>query len=67
MMIIRARFDGDSIEIPPGVRGLPPGEVLVIFENGANPSSNVESWLTASEPALAKVWDNEDDAVYDSL
>ncbi|MFH1108600.1 MAG: hypothetical protein V1790_05310 [Planctomycetota bacterium] len=67
MVIIRAHFDGDRIEMPREVRGLPPGEVILIFENGSRPSSDGKGWLGASEPALAKAWDNDDDAAYDSL
>ncbi|MDO8629088.1 MAG: hypothetical protein Q7R41_01235 [Phycisphaerales bacterium] len=67
MVIIRAEFDGDNVHVPPEARGLPPGEVILIFANGTQSPSEPGAWMSASEPAFAKAWDNEDDAAYDAM
>jgi len=67
VVIFRAQFDGERVLIPPEARGLPPGEVVLIFENGAGHPSDAEAWMSASESSLAKAWDNQDDAVYDRM
>ena len=66
MVVIKAHFDGEKIVMPDTARGLPPGEVILIFENGAG-SRETEAWMRGAESAFAKVWDNPEDAAYDSL
>lgn len=66
MQAIKTHFDGKTIQVPKELRKVPPGEVLVIIQDtGADDDSS--SWLKAQETAFAKVWDNDEDAVYDSL
>jgi len=67
MVVIRARFDGQQVIVPPEAHGLPPGEVILVFENGSQLTSETEAWMAAAEPAFKKVWDNSEDAVYHSL
>ena len=66
MRAIKTHFDGKSIKVPKELRDIPPGDVLVIV---AEPQSADESqaWLKAQETAFAKVWENDEDAIYDSL
>jgi hypothetical protein len=65
MTAIRATFDGDRVILPPEATGHGPGTVIVIFEDGADADRTL--WAVAQESALAKVWDNPDDAIYDDL
>jgi hypothetical protein len=65
MKAIKAHFDGKNVVVPPDAEGLPPGEVLLIF-NDSSESPDL-AWLRAQEPAFAKVWDNDEDAAYDEL
>jgi hypothetical protein len=64
MVAVKARFDGEKIIVPKELRGAPPGEVLVVFEPAREDDF---AWLKAQEQSFAKVWDNDEDAVYDSL
>ena len=65
MVAIKTQFDGKTIKVPKELRNAPPGEILVIVpEKETGPDT---SWLKAQETAFAKVWDNDEDAVYDSL
>lgn len=67
MHVIRGTFDGEKVIVPGEVRGLPPGEVIVVFENGAEPGAEREAWARLQESPFAKAWDNDEDAVYDAL
>ena len=67
MVAIKARFDGKKIVVPESLQGAPPGDVLIIFENLPGDQDEKQGWLKAQEAAFAKVWDNDEDAVYDSL
>jgi hypothetical protein len=50
MITLRARFDGQQIEVPPELRGSAPGEVLVVYP--ANEST--AELPPASRPSI---WD----------
>jgi hypothetical protein len=52
---------------PQGGDKAPPGEVLVIIQEGQPDADDTVSWLKAQETPFAKVWENDEDAVYDSL
>ena len=65
MVAIKTHFDGKTIKVPEQLRQAPPGEVLVIVQD-AGPRRD-SAWLEAQEASFAKVWDNDEDAVYDSL
>ena len=67
MKAIKAHFDGKTIKVPKELRKAVPGEVLVVFQETAPTSDEMDAWLKAQEPAFAKAWDNDEDAVYDSL
>jgi TusA-related sulfurtransferase len=63
---IKTRFDGKTIKVPKELRNAPPGDILVIVPEPEGTGSDT-SWLKAQETAFAKVWDNDEDAIYDSL
>jgi hypothetical protein len=67
MVAIKAHFDGKKIVLPKEYRKGPPREVLVILEGSSPELSEKNLWLKAQEAAFTKVWDNDEDAVYDSL
>jgi hypothetical protein len=67
MVVVRAKFDGNKVIIPDNAEGLAAGDVLLIFEESKPSAHDVDAWKAASEPALRKAWDNEEDAVYDTL
>jgi TusA-related sulfurtransferase len=67
MQAIKAHFDGKTIQIPNALRKVPPGEILLIVEEKQQDRDDHAAWLKAQEDAFAKVWDNDEDAVYDSL
>lgn len=67
MHAIKAHFDGKRIKLPKELRQVAPGEVVVIFDDAASAKQERASWLKAQETAFAKVWDNDEDAIYDTL
>lgn len=67
MVAIKTHFDGKTIKVPKELRQVPPGEVLVIIQQASQTADDASSWLKAQETAFARVWDNDEDAVYDSL
>ena len=67
MQAIKAHFDGKSIKIPKELRIARAGEVLVIFQETTAALEETSAWLRAQETTFTKVWDNNEDAVYDSL
>ena len=67
MVASKAHFDGKTIVFPESMRGAPAGDVLIIFEKLPRDLEENHGWLKAQEAAFAKVWDNDEDAVYDSL
>jgi hypothetical protein len=66
MIPIKATFDGEKIVLPDALRGLPPQEVIVIYES-VPIDAEEQAWLKVQEASFAKAWDNDEDAVYDSL
>jgi hypothetical protein len=66
MVAIKTQFDGEKIVLPQDLRGLPPQEVIVIYEANEN-ALDSQAWLKAQEASFAKAWDNDEDAVYDEL
>lgn len=63
---VRARFDGKTIQVPKELRKAPAGDVLVIIPDSAVRENDKTAWTRAQESAFSKVWDNDEDAVYDS-
>jgi len=67
MHVIKAAFDGEKIVLPSDVRGLPPGEVIVVFGNGTDSRDETKAWTRVQEAAFESAWSNDDDAIYDAL
>ncbi|MBM4467386.1 MAG: hypothetical protein FJ014_17830 [Chloroflexi bacterium] len=68
LMTIPAHFDGTQIQFDVGIE-LKPGTHLLVTILGEEPSHEMLVWnaMKLSEAAFARVWDNEEDAIYDSL
>ena len=66
MVAIKTQFDGEKILLPDDLRGLPPQEVILVYEAEVNTLEN-QGWLKAQEASFAKAWDNDEDSVYDQL
>jgi hypothetical protein len=65
MVAIKTQFDGEKIILPRDLRGLPPQEVILIYQ--ASETASDEGWLKAQEASFAKAWDNDHDDDYDQL
>jgi hypothetical protein len=68
LMTVPAHFDGAQIQLDVGVE-LKPDTRLLVTILGEEPAHEMLVWnaMKLSEAAFARVWDNEEDAVYDSL
>ena len=66
MRAIQGHFDGKSVIVGEEARSLPPGDVIVVF-NDADGAGEKASWFKIQERAFEKVWNNDEDAVYDNL
>lgn len=66
MVAIKTKFDGEKIVLPEELRGSPPQEVILICGADEQSLENA-AWLKAQESSFAKVWDNDEDAVYDRM
>jgi hypothetical protein len=67
MRTVRAQFDGEKVILSEQVPDMPPGEVIVIFETIGKRSEESLAWLGIQEAALSKVWDNDEDSIYDAV
>jgi len=67
MRAIKARFDGQQIMLPPDVPRGTPAEVIVVFPDELQNGDEQAAWMKAQEDRFGKVWENEEDRVYDSL
>jgi hypothetical protein len=67
MLAVKARFDGRKVVLPRRRPKASPGTVLVIFSEARDNSREKRAWLKAQEKTFAKVWDNDEDAVYDNM
>ncbi len=65
---IPARFDGIHVQLDVAVKLEPNTRLLVtILDEEISNEALVWRAMKASEAAFARVWDNEEDAVYDRL
>lgn len=65
---VPAHYDGQQIRLDVQVKLKPDTRLLVtILDEGLSYQSLVWSAMRASESAFARVWDNEEDAIYDQL
>lgn len=65
---VPAHFDGQTIKLDvPVDLELNARLLVVILDQQHSQQAWVHAAMRAAEPALARVWDNEDDAAYDDL
>ena len=63
-----AHFDGDRIRLDVDVELRPDTRLLVTILEGATPDIvSPREAMQLSEAAFGRVWDNEEDAIYDRL
>ncbi len=68
LVTIPAHFDGRQILLDADVEPEPNTRLLVtILPTGPGDDALVWSAMKQSEAAFARVWDNDEDAVYDNL
>ncbi len=68
LMTLPAHFDGDRIRLDVEVTLKPDTRLLVtVLDEMLPDEAFVWQAMKLSERAFARVWDNEEDAVYDSL
>ncbi|MCX7003962.1 MAG: hypothetical protein NTV22_11920 [bacterium] len=67
MLAVKAEYDGQAVVFKQAPHVLP-GPIIVIFESDeAGQGEFGALWLKAQERAFAKTWDNDADAVYDTM
>ena len=67
MLVIKTHFDGKKVIIPEETRDLSPREVVLVFRDKDEATSGNKDMIKATESTFAKIWDNNEAAVYDSL
>jgi hypothetical protein len=67
MKAIKTRYDGEKVIVPDELKGLPPSEVILVVQDQPVRATESSVWAKAQEAAFAKVWDNDEDAVYDAM
>ena len=68
LMTVPAHFDGTQIRLDVEIELKPDTELLVtILEHQPFEQTLLQRAMQDSEVAFARVWDNEEDAVYDDL
>ena len=65
MLAIRGTYDGKIIHFPEETKGIPPCNVIVLFEE--DDTAEDAGWLKMQEQSFAKAWDDKEDSVYDKL
>jgi hypothetical protein len=67
VLAVKAQCDGKRVILPNG-GDFPAGSVIVVFEETKSPgTAEQREWMRIQESSFAKVWDNDDDAIYDAL
>jgi hypothetical protein len=65
---VPAHFDGNQIQLDVEVELRPDTRLLVtILREDAEEHALVWEAMQSSEAAFARIWDNEDDSIYDEL
>jgi len=65
---VPAHFDGQTIKLDVPVNLEPNARLLVvILDQPQAQQAWVQAAMKAAEPSFARVWDNDEDAVYDNL
>ena len=68
LLTVPAHFDGDQIRLNVGI-DLKPGTRLLVTILDEQEAHEALVWnaMKLSEASFARIWDNEDDAIYDNL
>lgn len=67
---VPAHFDGQEIKLDIPVTLEKNGRLLVIILNQPHVQDQqtwIEAAMKAAEPSFAQIWDNDEDAIYDTL
>ncbi len=65
---VPAHFDGMQIKLDVPIKLAPDARLLItILDQPDAHLALVQSAMKAAEPVFARVWDNDEDAVYDDL
>ena len=69
MLAVKAKFDGKKVVLPKGIHApqFKAGKVIVVFTEPPKDSKEKKQWMKAQESSFSKIWDNDEDAVYDNL
>jgi len=67
MLAVKARYDGKKIILPKSLKRKAAADVIVVFNEPEPNDDDAELFAKAQEAAFDRVWDNKDDAIYDSL
>ncbi len=69
LMTVPAYFDGTHIQLDTEIKLKPKARLLVTILDGDELDNEQILWqaMQRSEAAFARVWDNEEDSVYDEL
>ena len=67
MLAVKARYDGKKVILPKSIKRKAAADVIVIFNEPDPKDDDAELFAKAQQAAFDRVWNNEDDAIYDSL
>ena len=67
MLAVKTKYDGKKIAVPDELRGLAPGEVILLVKCEKEKANERDEWTKLQEIKFSEVWDNEEDAIYDSM
>jgi hypothetical protein len=66
MLAMKGKFDGKQV-ILPETPALPECRVIVVFESDGDFAPDRSAWMRAQQETLASIWENEEDAIYDTV
>jgi len=66
VIAVKAKFDGKQIILPEDFERPEAGDVVVLFD-ADDWRTDDPAYLKAAEEALAKVWDNSDDDIFNTM
>lgn len=66
MIAVKAKFDGKHVILPEGFDAPDVGDVIVLFD-ADDWRADDPAYLKLAEETLAKVWNNPDDEIFNSM
>ena len=66
MLAVKTKYDGKKIVVPDALHDLTPGEIILVVDDKHSAGNDRQKWMKAQEMTFSKVWDNEEDAIYDN-